>query len=122
MRKSKQVDRSERKIKRVEVLMSDRELQIVDAAAKEMRLNRSEYLRARGLKYPATRSVPKPEYAALMLNYRELRAQGNYLQQMTKAVNLAKINGQSIVIDEIQLQATLEANDRATQAILATIS
>jgi hypothetical protein len=122
MRKFKQVDRSERKIKRVEVLMSDRELQIVDAAAKEMRLNRSEYLRARGLKYPAIRSVPKPEYAVLMLNYRELRTQGNYLHQMTKAVNLAKINGQSIVIDEIQLQATAEANDRATQAILATFT
>jgi hypothetical protein len=122
MRKSKQVDRSERKIKRVEVLMSDRELQIVDAAAREMRLNRSEYLRARGLKHPATRSIPKPEYAVLMLNYRELRAQGNCLHQMTKAVNLAKINGQSIVIDEIQLQATAEANERATQAILATFT
>jgi hypothetical protein len=82
MRKSKQVDRSERKIKRVEVLMSDRELQIVDAAAKEMRLNRSEYLRTRGLKHPVIRSVPKPEYAVLMLNYRELRAQGNCLHQM----------------------------------------
>jgi Bacterial mobilisation protein (MobC) len=121
MSKPEQVDILEGKTQRVEVRMSKRELKIIDASAKRMRLNRSEYLRARGLKrvYKSIQAIPNPDYANLMLNYRELRAQGNNLNQMTKAIHLAKFTGLSIEIDKTLLQAAVEANNRATQAILA---
>jgi hypothetical protein len=96
------------------------QMKIIDASAKRMRLNRSEYLRTRGLKrvYKSIQAIPNSDYANLMLNYRELRAQGNNLNQMTKAIHLAKFTGQSISVDEAVLQAAVEANNRATQAVL----
>ncbi|WP_310426135.1 plasmid mobilization protein [Chamaesiphon sp. VAR_48_metabat_135_sub] len=120
MKKSEEIDLSKGKTERIEVRMSERELKIIDASAKKMRMNRSEYLRTRGLKrvYKSIQAIPSPDYANLMLNYRELRAQGNNLNQMTKAVHLAKFTGQSIAIDKTVLQAAVEANNRATQAVL----
>ena len=120
MSKQEEIDILEGKFRRVEVRMSDRELRIIDASAQKTGLNRSEYLRARGLKrvYTAVRNIPNPDYENLMLNYRELRAQGNNLNQITKAIHLAKFTGQSIVIDEAELRAAVAANNRATQAIL----
>jgi Bacterial mobilisation protein (MobC) len=119
---SKQIDvvLPETKCRRVEIVMSDRELQIIDTNARKTGLNRSEYLRARGMKrtYTIARHLPDPDYAKLMSNLRELKAQGNNLNQMTRAVHLARLAGNMVIVDDRQLQATLEANNRATQAIL----
>jgi Bacterial mobilisation protein (MobC) len=118
-----EIDILEGKVRRVEVRMSDRELRLIDASAEKTGLNRSEYLRLRGLKrvYTKVKPLPSPDYENLMLNYRELRAQGNNLNQMTKAIHLAKFTGGSVVIDRSELRAAVEANDRATQAILKTV-
>jgi Bacterial mobilisation protein (MobC) len=120
MKKPEEIDTPKGKTERIEVRMSEQELKIVDASAKKMRMNRSEYLRTRGLKrvYRSIQAIPSPDYADLMLNYRELRAQGNNLNQMTKALNSAKFTGQSIAIDKTVLQAAVEANNRATRAVL----
>lgn len=123
MSEAAKVDILEGKFRRVEVRMSDRELRLIDAAAQKTGLNRSEYLRVRGLKrvYTKVKPLPSPDYENLMLNYRELRAQGNNLNQITKAIHTAKFTGQSISIDSTELRAAVEANNRATQAILATL-
>ena len=122
MSEAAKVDILEGKFRRVEVRMSDRELRLIDAAAQKTGLNRSEYLRVRGLKrvYTKVQPLPSPDYENLMLNYRELRAQGNNLNQITKAIHLAKFTGQAI--DSTELRAAVEANNRATQAILATLT
>jgi hypothetical protein len=118
-----EIETIEGKFRRVEVRMSDRELRLIDASAQKTGLNRSEYLRVRGLKrvYTKVRPLPSPDYENLMLNYRELRAQGNNLNQMTKAIHLAKFTGGSVVIDRSELRAAVEANNRATQAILKIV-
>jgi hypothetical protein len=124
MSKPKLVDLPEGKTRRVEVMMSDRELQIIDTNAKKTGLNRSEYLRARGMKrtYTMARHLPDPDYAKLMVNLRELRAQGNNLNQLTRAVHLARLGGDTIHIDRSKLSNTLEANQRATTAVLNAMS
>jgi Bacterial mobilisation protein (MobC) len=123
MSKQKPVALPEAKCRRVELVMSDRELQVIDTNARKTGLNRSEYLRARGMKrtYTIARHLPDPDYAKLMLNLRELKAQGNNLNQMTRAVHLARLAGNMVIVDDRQLQATLEANNRATEAILNVI-
>lgn len=123
MSEAVKIDPLEGKFRRVEVRISDRELRLIDASAKKTGLTRSEYLRVRGLKrvYTKVKPLPSPDYENLMLNYRELRAQGNNLNQMTKAIHLAKFTGGSIVINESELRAAVEANNRATQAILKTV-
>lgn len=123
MSEAVKIDPLEGKFRRVEVRISDRELRLIDASAKKTGLTRSEYLRVRGLKrvYTKVKPLPSPDYENLMLNYRELRAQGNNLNQMTKAIHLAKFTGGSVVIDESELRAAVEANNRATQAILKVV-
>ena len=123
MSETVKIDPLEGKFRRVEVRISDRELRLIDASAKKTGLTRSEYLRVRGLKrvYTKVKPLPSPDYENLMLNYRELRAQGNNLNQMTKAIHLAKFTGGSVVIDRSELRAAVEANNRATQAILKTV-
>jgi hypothetical protein len=123
MSEAVKIDPLEGKFRRVEVRISDRELRLIDASAKKTGLTRSEYLRVRGLKrvYTKVKPLASPDYENLMLNYRELRAQGNNLNQMTKAIHLAKFTGGSVVIDRSELRAAVEANNRATQAILKTV-
>lgn len=110
----------ERKTQQVNLKLTQREKQIIDSNAKKTGLNRSDYLIARATKrtYTKANNIPEPDYVNLMLNLRELRAQGNNLNQLTRAVHIAKLQGDLILVDEIQLQATLEANLQARQAIL----
>jgi hypothetical protein len=103
MSKPEQVDILEGKTKRVEVRMSKRELKIIDASAKKANLNRSEYLRLRG---------QKKVY---------MRAQGNNLNQIAKALNTALKAGYQVNFDANELKTAIEANRTATQAICAAL-
>jgi uncharacterized protein (DUF1778 family) len=124
MSKPLEKDIPERKTQQINLKLTRRQKQIIDNNAKKTGLNRSDYLIARATKRPYTRAnnIPEPDYISLMLNLRELRAQGNNLNQLTRAVHVAKLRGDLILVDEIQLQATLEANLQACQAILNATS
>lgn len=116
---------AERKTERIEILATKSQVKKIDAHAKKTGLNRSQYLLARGEKrtYTMARHLPDPDYAKLMLNLRELKAQGNNLNQLTRAVHLARLNGHHYIgIDEAELQKVAEANQQATQAILNYIN
>jgi hypothetical protein len=121
MSKPEQVDILEGKTKRVEVRMSKRELKIIDASAKKANLNRSEYLRLRGQKKVYMRALPRHDYDTLTRNYRELRAQGNNLNQIAKALNTALKAGYQVNFDANELKTAIEANRTATQAICAAL-
>lgn len=121
MSKPKQIDILEGKSRRVEVRMSDRELRIIDASAKKANLNRSEYLRLRGQKKVYTKALPCHDYDTLTRNYRELRAQGNNLNQIAKALNTAALAGYQVNLDANDLKTAIEANRIATQAIRAAL-
>ncbi len=121
MSKPKQIDILEGKSRRVEVRMSDRELRIIDASAKKANLNRSEYLRLRGQKKVYTKALPRHDYDTLTRNYRELRAQGNNLNQIAKALNTAALAGYQVNLDANDLKTAIEANRVATQAICAAL-
>jgi molybdopterin converting factor small subunit len=121
MSKPEQVDILEGKTKRVEVRMSKRELKIIDASAKKANLNRSEYLRLRGQKKVYMRALPRHDYDTLTRNYRELRAQGNNLNQIAKALNTALKAGDRVNFDANELKTAIEANRTATQAICAAL-
>jgi uncharacterized protein (DUF1778 family) len=120
MSKLLEEDIPERKTQQINLKLTRRQKQIIDNNAKKMGLNRSDYLIARATKRPHTRAneILAPDYVNLMLNLRELRAQGNNLNQLTRALHVAKLRGDLIIVDETQLQATLEANLQARQAIL----
>jgi uncharacterized protein (DUF1778 family) len=68
----------------INLKLTRRQKQIIDNNAKKMGLNRSDYLIARATKCPYTRAnnIPEPDYITLMLNLRQLRAQGNNLNQL----------------------------------------
>jgi Bacterial mobilisation protein (MobC) len=121
MSKPEQIDILEGKTKRVEVRMSKRELKIIDASAKKANLNRSEYLRLRGQKKVYMRALPHHDYDTLTRNYRELRAQGNNLNQIAKALNTALKAGYQVNFDVNELKTAIEANRTATQAICAAL-
>jgi Bacterial mobilisation protein (MobC) len=121
MSKPEPVDILEGKTKRVEVRMSKRELKIIDASAKKANLNRSEYLRLRGQKKVYMRALPRHDYDTLTRNYRELRAQGNNLNQIAKALNTALKTGDRVNFDANELKTAIEANRTATQAICAAL-
>jgi hypothetical protein len=114
-----EVDILEGKDRRIEVRVSDRELQIIDASAQKSGCTRSEYLRARGLKrvYMKKRSLPDPDYANLMLNYRELRAQGNNLNQIARVLNTARLRGESVEDYLEVVEATMVVNQETIQTI-----
>jgi hypothetical protein len=108
----------EDKNRRIEVRISDRELQLIDKSANQLRLTRSEYLRMRGLKgvYTRKQELPDTNYAKLMLNYRELKAQGNNLNQIAKVLNQSRLEGKEVdLLTEIEL--AIVANRQTVEAI-----
>jgi Bacterial mobilisation protein (MobC) len=78
-----------RKTVRIELVVDEDEAKIIDDNAEKMYLNRSEYLRARGLKrvYTKNREVPPVEIIALIQILSELKRQGNNLNQMARRLN-----------------------------------
>jgi Bacterial mobilisation protein (MobC) len=121
MSKPEAVDILAGKTERVEVRMSTQELKIIDAAAKKVNLNRSEYLRLRGQKRVYTKELPRRDYDTLTRNYRELRAQGNNLNQIARALNTALGFGCQVNFDANDLKIAIEANQLATQAVCAAL-
>ncbi len=123
MPKQKELNIPERKTKRIELRVTNRNFQIIEKFAKKSGMNRSEYLEARGIKrtYMKTNNIPEPDYAHLMLNFRELRAQGNNLNQLTRAVHVARLQGDIVVVDDSMLQAAIAANLQAREAIVNVV-
>jgi hypothetical protein len=78
-----------RKTVRIELVVDEDEAKIIDGNAEKMYLNRSEYLRARGLKrvYTKNREVPPVEIIALIQILSELKRQGNNLNQVARRLN-----------------------------------
>jgi Bacterial mobilisation protein (MobC) len=78
-----------RKTVRIELVVDEDEAKIIDDNAEKMYLNRSEYLRARGLKrvYTKNREVPPVEIIALIQILSELKRQGNNLNQIARRLN-----------------------------------
>ena len=122
MSKTEKIDIFEGKTERVEVRMSKRELKNIDTSATKVNLTRSEYLRLRGQKKVYTRALPSRDYETLTRNYRELRAQGNNLNQIAKALNTALKVGHQLNFDGDSLKIAIEANQQATQAIRTALT
>jgi hypothetical protein len=57
-----------------------------------------------------------------MLNLRELKSQGNDLQQIGRAMNRALLDGTSVDVYPQQLQQLIEDNQQAIQAILIALT
>lgn len=122
MSKQEPIDIFEGKNERVEVRMSKRELEIIDKSARKANLNRSEYLRLRGQKKVYTKALPSRDYETLTRNYRELRAQGNNLNQIAKALNTALKIGHQLNFDADDLKVAIAANLVATKAICTALT
>jgi hypothetical protein len=124
LEKQTKVKTSDRKTNRIELRVGSQDLEIIEANAKQVGLNRSQFLIARGKKqtYPIARHLPTPNYAPLMLNLRELKSQGNDLQQIGRAMNRALLNGKSVAVDSQQLQQLIADNQQAIQAILIALT
>jgi hypothetical protein len=77
---------------RIEIVVDEDEAKIIDDNAKKIYLNRSEYLRFRGLKrvYVRSREVPPIEIISLIQILRELKRQGNNLNQIARKLNSGK--------------------------------
>jgi hypothetical protein len=122
--KHPKVKTSDRKSNRIELRVGSQDLEIIEANAKQVGLNRSQFLIARGKKqtYPIARHLPDPNYAPLMLNLRELKSQGKDLKQISSAINRALLDGKSVAVDAQQLQQLLEANQQAIKAIITILA
>ncbi|AFY97083.1 plasmid mobilization protein [Chamaesiphon minutus] len=122
--KHPKIKTSDRKTNRIELRVGSQDLEIIEANAKQVGLNRSQFLISRGKKqtYPIARHLPDPNYAPLMLNLRELKSQGNDLQQIGRAMNRALLNGKSVAVDSQQLQQLIADNQQAIQAILIALT
>ena len=117
------VKTSERKTHRIELRVGNQDLQIIEANAKQVGLNRSQFLIASGKKqtYPIARHRPHPNYAPLTLNLRELKSQGNDLKQISRALNHTLLDETSFNVDAQQLRQLIAANQQAIQAIVAIL-
>jgi hypothetical protein len=124
LEKQTKVKTAERKTHRIELRVGDRDLQIIEANAKQVGLNRSQFLISRGKKqtYPIARHLPNPDYANLMLTYRELKSQGNDLKQIGRAMNRALLEGKSVGVEADRLQQLIEDNQKAIQAIITILA
>jgi hypothetical protein len=123
--KHPKVKTSDRKTNRIELRVGSQDLEIIEANAKQVGLNRSQFLISRGKKqtYPIARHFPDPNYAPLMLNLRELKSQGKDLKQISSAMNRALLDGKYCDIDvNNQLQQLIQANDMAIQAIVSALT
>jgi hypothetical protein len=123
LEKQTKVKTPDRKTNRIELRVGSQDLQIIEANAKQVGLNRSQFLISRGKKqtYPIARHLPNPNYAPLMLNLRELKSQGKDLKQISSAMNRALLDGKSVNVDAQQLQQLIEANQQAIQSIIAIL-
>jgi hypothetical protein len=122
--KQSKVKTSDRKTNRIELRVRSQDLEIIEANAKQVGLNRSQFLISRGKKqtYPIARHLPNPNYAPLMLNLRELKSQGKDLKQISSAMNRALLDGKSLDVDAQQLQQLIEDNQQAIQAIITILA
>jgi hypothetical protein len=123
LEKQTNVKTSDRKTNRIELRVGSQDLEIIEANAKQVGLNRSQFLISRGKKqtYPIARHLPDPNYAALMLNLRELKSQSKDLKQISSAMNRALLDGKSVAVDAQQLQQLIADNQQAIQAIIAIL-
>ena len=117
------VKTSEQKTHRIELRVGNQDLQIIEANAKQVGLNRSQFLIASGKKqtYPIARHRPHPNYAPLTLNLRELKSQGNDLKQISRALNHTLLD-ETFNVDAQQLQQLIAVNQQAIQAIVAILN
>jgi hypothetical protein len=116
-KKPEEIDILEGKIRRVEVRMSERELRTIDRSAAKIGITRSEYLRLRGTKQVYTKALPERDYTTLSRNYRELRAQGNNLNQIARALNTAQLAGDRVNLDVRDVEAAIASISLTTQII-----
>jgi uncharacterized protein YnzC (UPF0291/DUF896 family) len=105
-----------KKVNHISLRASDEELGIIEAQSKEVNMSRSEYLIYQGTKPDRARRKLKSthltvsEYAELALLRKEYIAQGNNLNQIARAVNIANQEGRSIEIDCKTLEKIAIAN------------
>jgi hypothetical protein len=120
---SKKKERKNKTV-RMELVVDEDEAKIIDGNAEKMYLKRSEYLRARGLKrvYTATRKIPEADYITLAKNLKELKAQGNNLNQIARGINTSLLKNGSLELDVTGLKTAIASNIAATQAIIKALT
>lgn len=64
-----------------------------------------------------TKALPERDYTTLSRNYRELRAQGNNLNQIARALNTAQLAGDRVNLDVRDVEAAIASISLTTQII-----
>lgn len=85
------------RINKISVRFTDRELDLIHARAEAIDLNRTAYIQRQALQNRDIELTPQPTIdTGRMLLVKELRIQGNNLNQIAKGINRSNISGQSL--------------------------
>jgi Bacterial mobilisation protein (MobC) len=85
------------RINKISVRFTDRELDLIHARAEAIDLNRTAYIQRQALQNRDIEAVPKPTVdAAQILLLKELKVQGNNINQIAKGINRANISGEPL--------------------------
>jgi Bacterial mobilisation protein (MobC) len=91
------VTRKPARINKISVRFTDRELDLIHARAEAIDLNRTAYIQRQALQNRDIEAIPKPIVdASRMLLLKELRIQGNNINQIAKGINRANLLGESL--------------------------
>jgi hypothetical protein len=91
------VTRKPARTNKISVRFTDRELDLIHARAEAIDLNRTAYIQHQALQNRDVEAVPKPTIdAAQILLLKELRIQGNNINQIARGINRANLSGQSL--------------------------
>ncbi len=85
------------RINKISVRFTDGELDLIHARAEAIDLNRTAYIQRQALQNRDIELTPQPTIdTGRMLLVKELRIQGNNLNQIAKGINLANISGEPL--------------------------
>jgi Bacterial mobilisation protein (MobC) len=85
------------RINKISVRFTDGELDLIHARAEAIDLNRTAYIQHQALTHRNIELTPQPTIdAGRLLLVKELRIQGNNLNQIARGINRANISGQPL--------------------------
>jgi Bacterial mobilisation protein (MobC) len=91
------VTRKPARINKISVRFTDRELDLIHARAEAIDLNRTAYIQRQALQNRDIEAIPKPIVnVEKMLLLKELRIQGNNINQIAKGINCANVSGEPL--------------------------